>query len=133
MRYLLSLAVVTATAGATTLAHHSISGVYDSSRQVTVDGTVSEFRFVNPHPFVVVEVRGADGAPEQWRLELDNRFELIAIGMTADTLTRGERVVAAGSRARDGSRGLYVRQLDRPEDGLRYEQVGSSPRIRVSR
>jgi hypothetical protein len=37
--------------------------------------------------------------------------------------------VATGSAGRDGARSLYVRQLDRPADGLRYEQVGASPRL----
>jgi len=40
--------------------------------------------------------------------------------------------VATGSAGRDGARSLYVRQLDRAADGLRYEQVGPSPRLRRS-
>lgn len=118
--------------GATARAHHSLAGVYDSRDQATIEGTVVEFQFVNPHPFVVVDVDAGAGAPERWRLELDNRFELVAIGVTADTFARGDRIVATGSRARDGGHGLYVRRLDRQEDGFTYEQVGASPRIRVS-
>jgi hypothetical protein len=129
---LLFLALLAATPGAGLRAHHSIAGVYDSSRPVTLDGVVAEFAFVNPHPFVVVEVTDGGGRPQLWRLELDNRFELAAVGMSADSLKRGDRVTATGSRARDGSRGLYVRRLDRPADGFRYEQVGASPRIRTS-
>ena len=57
-RVLLFVALLTAS-GAGLGAHHSIAGMYDSSQPVTLDGVVAEFAFVNPHPFIVVEV--ADG------------------------------------------------------------------------
>ena len=115
--------------GSAAQAHHSIAAVYDSSRQVTVEGRVTEFRFVNPHPVLVIEAAGDAGAAQPWQLEMDNRFELAQIGMTAETFKPGDQVVATGSAGRDRSQSLYVRRLDRPVDGLRYEQVGSRPRI----
>ena len=112
-------------------AHHSISGVYDTSREVTIEGTVAQFHFVSPHPFVTVDVkRGATSA--QWRLEMDNRSELSEIGMTGETLKQGDQVVVIGSPGRTQTQSLYIRRLDRPADGFRYEQVGSSPRIQKS-
>jgi hypothetical protein len=112
------------------LAHHSISGVYDSSRQVTIDGRVVEFQFVNPHPvLIVVPSSAAEASGEPWRLEMDNRYELADIGVTAKTFKPGEHVVVSGSAARDSSRSLYLMKLDRPADGLRYEQIGYSPHI----
>lgn len=109
-------------------AHHSIAAVYDSAREQRIEGVVAEFLFVNPHPFVVVTV-AAGGAEESWRLEMDNRFELAGIGMTGETLKPGDRVVVTGSLGRTEPRTLYVRRLDRPADGFRYEQVGSRPRV----
>jgi hypothetical protein len=113
-------------------AHHSIAAVYDSSRQQRLEGVVSEFQFVNPHPFVIVTVAGG-AAEESWRLEMDNRFELQGIGMTHETLKPGDRVVVTGSLGRTEPRTLYIRQLDRPADGFRYEQVGSRPRVNTAR
>ena len=115
--------MLVASAGAR--AHHSISAVYDSSRQQRVEGVVAEFQFINPHPFVIVTL----DAGEQWRLEMDNRFELAGIGVTSETLKPGDRVVVTGSVGRTEARTLYIRQLDRPADGFRYEQVGSRPRV----
>jgi hypothetical protein len=112
--------------------HHSIAAVYDSSRQQRIEGVVAEFLFVNPHPFVVVTVAAGE-AEESWRLEMDNRFELQGIGMTGDTLKPGDRVVVTGSLGRSEPRTLYVRRLDRPADGFRYEQVGSRPRVNSGR
>jgi len=105
--------------------HHSIAGVYDSSRPVTLEGVIKEFRFVNPHPFVMI-----DAKDQIWKLEMDNLRELVAVGMTKETLKPGDRIVVSGARAREKSeQSLYVERLDRPMDGFRYEQIGSSPRI----
>ena len=105
-------------------AHHAIGAVYDGQRQQRIEGVVAEFQFVNPHPFVIVTVDGAS-----WRLEMDNRFELAGIGMTSETLRPGDRVVVTGSLGKLEPRTLYIRQLDRPADGFRYEQIGSRPRV----
>jgi len=105
--------------------HHSIAGVYDSSRQVSIEGVVAEFHFVNPHPFLIVDVNN-----ERWKLEMDNLSELVDVGMTRETLKSGDRVIVSGSPTRSKPpQGLYIRRLDRPSDGFRYEQVGTSPRV----
>jgi hypothetical protein len=70
-------------------AHHSISAVYDTSRQVAVEGVVIEFRFINPHPFLMMDVKDRRGKAQQWRLEMDNRSELAEIGVTAETWKQG--------------------------------------------
>ncbi len=106
--------------------HHSIAGFYDNSRQVTIEVVIAEFHFVNPHPFVIVDVNS-----ERWKLEMDNLSELVEVGMTKETLKPGDRVVVSGSPVRSTPpQGLYIRKLDRPSDGFRYEQVGTSPRVR---
>ena len=113
-------------------AHHSIAGVYDTSKQTTVEGVITQFQFINPHPFVLVDVKNGDGT-QPWRLEMDNRRELTQIGMTGETLKPGDRVTVTGSPGRSQSQTLYIRRLDRPSDGFCYEQIGGSPRIRRGR
>ena len=102
-------------------AHHSIAGVYDGSRQFTIEGSVRQFDFINPHPFITLEVKDAAGKPEQWKLEMDNRWELAELGFRTDTLKPGDRLVITGSAARREPRALYVRRLERPADGFKYE------------
>ena len=132
-RWILPFAVGFAISAMATQAHHSISAVYDGSRQVTIEGIVTEFQFVNPHPFVTIDVKHDSGSEQQWRLDMDNRSELAEIGITSQTLKPGDRIVVTGNPARTKSQSLYIRRLDRPADGFRYEQVGSSPRIRTPR
>jgi hypothetical protein len=124
-----TLLVVLAVSAAVS-AHHSISAVYDSKQSVTVEGVVTEFHFVNPHPYLVIEGKEQGSEARPWHLEMDNRGELAAIGVTKDTLRPGDRVVVTGSRSRTERQSLYVRKLVRPADGFEYEQVGSSPRVK---
>ena len=115
--------------GGPAAAHHSISSIYDGSRKVTLDGSVTEFQLINPHPFLFIEVKDSNGPARKWRLEMDNRSELAAIGVTAATFKPGDRVVVSGSLARAEPASLYLLRLDRPSDGFWYEQVGNTPRI----
>lgn len=106
--------------GALAQAHHSIAGVYDSARELTLDAVVREFQFVNPHPLIVVDVTDAQGATRNWTLEMDNRWELAELGFEAGTLKRGDRIMVAGYPARQRDDALYIRRLDRPTDGFSY-------------
>jgi hypothetical protein len=112
-------------------AHHSIAGVYDTSQQVTVEGVVAEFQFVNPHPYVTVEVRQQGGEPQRWKLEMDNLSELVQAGMTKESLKPGDQVVVKGNPLRAKGQNLYIRKLERRADGFEYEQLGRSPSIRT--
>ena len=122
------VATLLAFAAAAGEAHHSLAGMYDQGRRVTLDGVISQFQFVNPHPFVVVDVTSSGGM-QSWKGELDNRWELMEIGMSATTLKAGDRVVVSGSPGRDGTLLVYVWRLERAADGFLYEQVGSTPRV----
>jgi hypothetical protein len=130
---MLALAAALLVSGLTAGAHHSISSIYDGSRKVTLDGSVTQFQLINPHPFLFIEVKDANGTTQQWQLEMDNRSELAAIGVTATTFKPGDRVVVSGSLARAQPQSLYLLRLDRPADGFWYEQVGNTPRIRTPR
>ena len=127
----LSIAAAILVSGMAADAHHSISSIYDSSRRVTLDGSVTQFQLINPHPFLFIEVKDAHGTTQQWQLEMDNRSELAAIGVNATTFKPGDRIVVSGSLARVEPQSLYVLRLDRPADGFWYEQVGLSPKIRT--
>jgi hypothetical protein len=105
----------------TTLAHHSIAGIYDETKRVKVEGVVTRFQFIHPHPLVRIEVKDPSGKAQLWMLEMDNRGELIELGFDIDTLKPGDRITVTGNRARSRPRGLYVRSLERPADGFSYE------------
>jgi hypothetical protein len=109
-------------------AHHSLSN-YDQGRDVSADGVVEEFQFVNPHPVLMIAVTDPSGVRQIWRLEMDNLYELDEIGISRTTFKPGDRVTVSGDPDRTKPREIYLRRLDRPSDGLRYEQIGSRPRL----
>ena len=109
-------------------AHHSLSN-YDQGRVVRADGVVEEFHFVNPHPYLMVGVTDPSGVRQVWRLEMDNLYELDEIGISRTTFKPGDRVTISGDPDRREPREIYLRRLDRPSDGLHYEQIGSRPRL----
>jgi Family of unknown function (DUF6152) len=130
-RWALKGFVAVAISGAGINAHHSLSGSYDTSREITVEGVVTVFQFVNPHPFVTISIEAQNGEKQLWRLEMDNRSELVEIGMSSGTLKPGDRVVVRGSPGRSDAKTIYIRRLDRSSDGLRYEQIGSTPTVQI--
>src|SRR6266446_4431457 len=101
-------------------AHHSIASAYDMHHEITIEGIVSQFQFINPHPFVMIDVKNGSGTV-RWMLELDNRYELVEVGMTSQTLKQGDRIVVTGNPDNMGRQSLYIKRLDRPADNFRYE------------
>ncbi len=106
--------------GLPVLAHHSTSGMYDESRTVELSGKVLEWRFVNPHPSLIVEVTGADGKTEKWDLS----FGGLAVshmkrqGYSGQTFKYGEVIKARGNPARTATaRGILVRGGLTRQDG----------------
>ena len=64
---LLASGVFVATSGAV-MAHHSFA-MFDQEHPIEVVGTVTEFKFISPHCYIFLEVKGEDGAPAVWNLE----------------------------------------------------------------
>ncbi len=126
-RLRLTLAIALAVRGAAE-AHHSIAGMYDERQSVRLDGVVTQYQFVNPHPFVVLLVKDERGQEQTWKLELDNRYELVEVGMTATTFKAGDRLTVSGSPAWKQANAMYVRKMQR-SDGFLYEQIGFSPKV----
>jgi hypothetical protein len=99
---LAAMAAVTCTASA--LAHHSLA-MFDAGRTVTLQGTVTQFRWTNPHSWLHVAARDErTGKPAVWAIELDSPARLIASGIRADYLRAGDTVSVSFHPSRDGTR-----------------------------
>jgi hypothetical protein len=85
-------------------AHHSFA-MFDPSKQVTIAGTVKEFRWTNPHAAVIVYGHRKDGsdAPDLWSVELQSPGNLTHIGWTRHSLKPGDKVEILIDPLRDGS------------------------------
>ncbi len=85
------------------LAHHNFAAHYQLDEAITVAGVVTEFRFVNPHARVYIDVVNADGAVETWMAEGDASVALRRSGWTADQLKPGDRIEIVGRPSRRGA------------------------------
>jgi Family of unknown function (DUF6152) len=92
------------------LAHHGVAPHYDDSKQVTLEGVVTEFEFINPHSFVYLRVADASGKEAIWHCELASRSVLARNGLKAETFAPGTRVTIMGSQARQNPTGCALRE-----------------------
>jgi hypothetical protein len=100
------LVLLAALAAAPVAAHHG-AGLFEPQKQVTVEGTVTDFQFVNPHVLVYMAVKGEDGKEVQWGGELTSPNRLArdsrAVKWTKDILKPGDRITMTGHPARNGA------------------------------
>ncbi len=95
--------------------HHSFSPVYDEKRVIAVAGVVTEFKFVNPHAKMFMDVTDEAGKVVKWTVEFAGRLNLAEAGWTADSIKAGERVTVTGNPTHSGSQGLFFRRLVRAD------------------
>jgi hypothetical protein len=77
--------------------HHSFSAVYDGTKQTTVAGVVTQFRFVNPHAMMYLDVKDDSGKVVKWIVEFDGRLNLSNFGWTETSIKAGEHVTVTGN------------------------------------
>jgi DNA/RNA endonuclease YhcR with UshA esterase domain len=97
MARLASIVVVLALSVARLPAHHAFSPVYDDKRTVSVSGVVTQFRFVNPHALLSLDVTDDRGQVTKWTVEFAGRLNLSENGWTEDSIKAGERVTVTGN------------------------------------
>jgi hypothetical protein len=95
---------------AVALAHHGVAPHYDDAQQVTIEGVVTEFQFINPHAFVYLRVVDRAGGEAIWHCELASRSVLARNGLTAEAFAPGTKVKITGSQARHNPTGCALRE-----------------------
>jgi Family of unknown function (DUF6152) len=96
--------------------HHSGS-VFNTSVVLATPGTVTRFRWGNPHVYIYVEATNDSGETQDWEIETDATPILTRSGWSADTLRAGDRVVVRMNPVYDAQR-THARLLSiTKEDG----------------
>jgi hypothetical protein len=95
----------------TVLSHHAFSPVYDDQRSITVTGVVTQFKFVNPHAMMFMDVTDGSGRVTKWTVEFAGRLNLSNVGWTEQSIKSGERVTVTGNPTHTGSDRMFFRKL----------------------
>lgn len=105
----MTLARLAIAAGALTLAatpalaHHSFA-MFDQKKMMTLEGTVTEFQWTNPHTFIELDVP-ANGKTTHWSIELNSPNNLTRQGWKRNSLKAGEKVSVRIAPLRNGKPG----------------------------
>jgi Family of unknown function (DUF6152) len=84
-------------------AHHS-SAAFDMDHLITIKGTVTNFEWTNPHTFIYLDVKNANGNIEQWRVEGNSPNMLTRVGWTRNIIKAGDQLTVTGAPARNGAK-----------------------------
>ena len=103
-------AAATALLCANASAHHSQS-LFDTTKEIVIEGTVSRFDWVNPHMYIVIATKGPDGAPALVEGEGVGITQALVDGLDKNALPPGTPVVMRANPNRGGW-GKQVRVLD---------------------
>jgi hypothetical protein len=104
LKVALTVAAAALAAGGAAKAHHSFA-MFDQEHPIEIAGTVVEFRYTSPHSFILVDVKGQDGADTVWNLEGPSPSILSRDGMSAKTLKPGDELILTIDPLRSGAPG----------------------------
>ena len=101
-----ALAVASAglVAAPSALAHHSFA-MFDQRKVMTIEGTVHEFQWTNPHAFIELDARNAQGRTTRYSIELNSPNNLTRQGWRRNSLRPGETISLRMAPLRNGSPG----------------------------
>ena len=90
--------------------HHGASA-YDRNTRVTLKATITEFKWTNPHVYILFDALDPSGATNHWSCESINPGMLSKQGWTRHTLNYGDKVTIIGFPAKSGSKVMLLEKL----------------------
>lgn len=102
-------------AAAPAWAHHAFAAEFDAKKPVHLEGVVSKVELINPHAWIHVDVKEADGTTSSWMVEAGSPNVLLRRGFTKTTVSIGTPVVVDGYQSKDGSKRANGRDITLPD------------------
>jgi hypothetical protein len=116
-------ALIFALATATQMwAHHSLAAEFDTTKPVKLTGKMTKLDWRNPHAWIYVDAKMANGSIEKWQCELGSPNAMTRAGFFQDSIKVGEEIVLDGSLAKDGSKTCSTRVVTDKEGNVVLRQ-----------
>ena len=131
MSVLLALGLCGVVAPVGLSAHHSVQAQFDINKTLTVGGTVTRIEFINPHSYLTLNVKDADGKVQKWAFEMTGLGGLRRAGLSrADRggLKPGDQITVTALAARDGSNSGLA-QVIKTADGRVFKLTADAPDV----
>jgi len=106
------------------VAHHAFSAEFDAQKPIELTGVVTKGKWVNPHSWIYLDVKEADGTVSNWGFEFGSPFALKQKGLTKTTLPVGSQITVKGYLAKDGQNYAYSTSITLP-DGRVFQTGGA--------
>jgi hypothetical protein len=112
--------------GARAWGHHAFAAEFDITKPRKLQGTVTQMEWVNPHSWIHLDVKGADGKVVNWMVEGGSPNVLLRRGFTKKSLEAGAEIVVEGFQAKNGENRANGANITF-RDGKRLFLGGSNP------
>ncbi len=96
--------IVTVAIASPALAHHSFS-MFDHQKNVVIEGTVKDLELTNPHSWLYVVTKDANGKTAEWTIEMGGPGNIARTGWKADTVKPGDKIAVEIHPLKDGTHG----------------------------
>lgn len=107
-------------------AHHAFNAEFDEKKPIKLQGEVTKMEWINPHSWIHIEVKGADGKITNWMIEGGSPNIMLRRGFTKNSLLPGVTIIVEGYLAKSGlnkANGNSITFID----GRKLFVGGSSP------
>lgn len=84
-------------------AHHAFAAEYDENKLVTVSGSVTDFKWTNPHAWIYIDGKDESGRVTGWGFEMGSPNGLVRRGWKRTDVKKGDLITLDGYRAKNGS------------------------------